>query len=223
MGQICGKSTRPGQNGKLPDYQQKFVNEMRDFTNDQYEQAEFPMPNGIMLHIALGDICKFHGDAIVNAANEKMLGGGGVDGAIHRAAGDSLKQYIRNNLPTLPDSPHKRCLTGDAIKTPGFLLNTPYILHAAGPAYRKEDDADLLLQSCYQKCLELALQSDMKAIAFSAISCGAFGFPKREAMEVAFRECSDLKYENSSITDLWFIVLKREMYQICVDTATELF
>ena len=223
MGQRGSKQKKKKKSDKLPEFQQKFVDGMRQFSNDQYEQSSFVMPNGIKLCIALGDICMFHGDAIVNAANEKMLGGGGVDGAIHRAAGDSLKEYIRDNIPTLPNLPHKRCLTGSAIKTPGFLLNTSWIIHAAGPAYRKTEEPHSLLDGCYRKCIELALESEMKSIAFSAISCGAFGFPKEEAMNIAFQVCNDSKYANSGITDIWFIVLKKEMYQICVDVANELF
>eukprot|EP01083_Nonionella_stella_P305658 1067154_1 len=176
----------------MPKAQQMLTKQIREFNNTDYcPRSKWILSNGITLHIAGGDVTKFHGDAIVNSANEKMLGGGGVDGAIHRAAGDMLCQYIKDNITTLPNEPYKRCLTGNAIITPGFLLNTPFVIHAAGPKYYVDDDPHVLLQSCYRSCLELADNNELKSMAFSAISCGGFKYPKEEAMEIAFNECTN--------------------------------
>jgi len=137
------------------------------------------------LEIIEGDITTLRVDAIVNAANETLLGGGGVDGAIHRAAGPALLAACRA-LPQV--RPNVRCPTGEARATPGFALPVKVIIHAVGPAWRggTRGEADLLA-SCYRSALQLAARADVHDIAFPAISCGIYAYPIEEAVEIAVR------------------------------------
>ncbi len=129
-----------------------------------------------------GDITLEDVDAIVNAANEKMLGGGGVDGAIHRAAGPELLEYCRS-LPEV--RPGVRCPTGKARITPGFRLSAKWIIHTVGPIYRGKEEDKILLEAAFYNSLRLAEIYDVKTIAFPAISCGVYGYPHKEAAQVA--------------------------------------
>jgi O-acetyl-ADP-ribose deacetylase len=138
------------------------------------------------LDIVRADITTLDVDAIVNAANAGLLGGGGVDGAIHRAAGPELLAACR----ALPEvRPGVRCPTGEARITPGFRLKARYVIHTAGPVWhgggRNERE---LLASCYQTSMTLARDHDVNSIAFPAISCGIYGFPIGDAAQIAVRE-----------------------------------
>ncbi|MDD9966239.1 MAG: O-acetyl-ADP-ribose deacetylase, partial [Myxococcales bacterium] len=135
------------------------------------------------LLVERGDITRFAVDAIVNAANERMLGGGGVDGAIHRAAGPELLAACRR-VPEV--EPGVRCPTGQARITPGFRLAARYVIHTVGPVYNGGSAGeDALLASAYQACLRLAGEYELSSIAFPAVSCGVFGYPSDRAARVA--------------------------------------
>jgi O-acetyl-ADP-ribose deacetylase (regulator of RNase III) len=142
-----------------------------------------------MLTIERGDITRLAMDAIVNAANEAMLGGGGVDGAIHRAAGARLLDACRAMPEVLPGV---RCPTGAARITPGFDLPSRYVIHTVGPVWQGgEAGEDQLLASCYRASLALAEEHTLSSVAFPAISCGVYGFPIARAASIAVCECRE--------------------------------
>jgi O-acetyl-ADP-ribose deacetylase (regulator of RNase III) len=131
------------------------------------------------LELVQGDITSQDVDAIVNAANSALAGGGGVDGAIHRAAGPLLLQQTRERYP-------QGCLTGDAVVTDGGSLKARYVFHAVGPVWRGGSaNETALLGSAYCRCLELAVKHGCASIAFPAISTGVYGYPKDLAAEVS--------------------------------------
>jgi O-acetyl-ADP-ribose deacetylase (regulator of RNase III) len=137
------------------------------------------------LTLTRGDLTTWKGDAIVNAANERMLGGGGVDGAIHRAAGPKLLEACRA-IPEI--SPGVRCPTGEARITRAFgALHVRWVIHTVGPIYESAAVSAPLLAACYERVLTIANRRKFARIAFPAISCGVFGYPLDEAAEVALR------------------------------------
>lgn len=136
-----------------------------------------------------GDITEQHTDAIVNAANSELLGGGGVDGAIHRAAGPRLLEACREIKKTLPGG---RLPPGGAVITPGFDLRARYVIHCVGPIYSVEGAAaPRLLASCYSEALRLCREHGLQSVAFPSISTGAYGYPVDEAAPVALRAVRD--------------------------------
>jgi O-acetyl-ADP-ribose deacetylase (regulator of RNase III) len=136
-----------------------------------------------LLKAVQGDITQLAVDAIVNAANERMLGGGGVDGAIHRAAGPELLAACR----AVPEvRPGVRCQTGEARITPGFDLPAKYVIHTVGPVWQGGSSGEPeLLRNCYLNALSLAEDNSLKSIAFPAISCGVYGYPLDDAAQIA--------------------------------------
>src|SRR5690349_3398526 len=139
-----------------------------------------------MIEVIEADITTLQVDAIVNAANETLLGGGGVDGAIHRAAGPELLAACRA-LPQV--RPQVRCPTGEARITPGFRLPAKFVIHTVGPIWHGGAAGEPeLLASCYRESLRLAQENGVGSIAFPAISCGVYGYPLDAAVAIAVRK-----------------------------------
>jgi O-acetyl-ADP-ribose deacetylase len=156
----------------------------------------------ISLEAIEADITTLPLDAIVNAANQSLAGGGGVDGAIHRAAGPGLMDECRA-LPML--RPFVRCPTGDAIITAGHRLPARHVIHTVGPVWYGGDKGEpALLASCYRRCLEIARAHELASIAFPAISCGVFGYPLQQAVAIAVAEARSAAADPGSLQRIVF-------------------
>ena len=157
------------------------------------------------IEILRGDITKLEVDAIVNAANTTLLGGGGVDGAIHRGAGPELLAECRML---------GGCRPGEAKITRGYRLPARFVIHTVGPVWRggKHGEPETLV-NCYRKSLQLALENRIKTIAFPAISCGAYGYPIEEAALVAFNTTRDFLATNDEIQEVIFAVWGDDIYE----------
>lgn len=166
--------------------------------------------------LMLGDITVQEVDAIVNAANKGLWGGGGVDGAIHRAAGDQLIGAC-----TAIRQASGGCRTGDAVLTPGFNLPAKYIIHTVGPVWHggKRGEADQLA-SCYARSLALAEENGCRTIAFPAISTGVYGYPLEEACGIALRTV--LAHPATNVQEVRFMLFSDQALQIYRQTAQEL-
>ena len=158
------------------------------------------------LEIIKGDITKLEVDAIVNAANETLLGGGGVDGAIHRAAGIELL----NECKTL-----NGCKTGQSKITKGYNLPAKHVIHTVGPIWHGGMKNEVeLLESCYITALNLAIENNIKTIAFPAISCGAYHFPIEKACKIAVETVSKILENNQNIDKVIFIDINQAIINI---------
>ncbi|HWQ29788.1 MAG TPA: O-acetyl-ADP-ribose deacetylase [Negativicutes bacterium] len=157
-----------------------------------------------------GDITIFQVDAIVNAANSSLLGGGGVDGAIHRAGGKRILEEcieIRNR--------QGGCDTGEAVITSGGQLKARYVIHTVGPVWSGgSHDEDGLLASCYTNSLKLAEENGIRTIAFPNISTGVYGFPKGRAEEIAIKTVRNYLQENTAIEKVIFVTFGDENYNL---------
>ncbi|MEJ5261286.1 MAG: O-acetyl-ADP-ribose deacetylase [Ignavibacterium sp.] len=161
------------------------------------------MNSKIELH--KGDITRLKVDAIVNAANTSLLGGGGVDGAIHRAAGPELLEFNRKL---------GGCKTGEAKLSPGFKLPAKFIIHTVGPVWQGgTNNEDELLANCYRKSLKLAEDNQIKTIAFPAISTGVYSFPLERATKIAVTEVKKFLEKNDSIEKVIFVCIDDRTYE----------
>ena len=150
------------------------------------------------IEIARGDITTFHVDAIVNAANTSLLGGGGVDGAIHRTAGPKLLAECR----TIGG-----CRPGEAKITRGYDLPARFVIHAVGPIWRDgKHNKPETLANCYRHSLQLAVENGIKTIAFPAVSCGAYGYPISEAAQIALKTVRDFLATDDGIDKITFVL-----------------
>ena len=157
------------------------------------------------IEIARGDITKQEVDAIVNAANTTLLGGGGVDGAIHRAAGPELLAECR----TLGG-----CKPGEAKITRGYRLPARFVIHTVGPIWHggKHGEAETLA-NCYRNSLQVAVENGIKTIAFPAISCGAYGYPLQEAAQIAVKTTREFLTDEDKIDKVIFVLWSDEIYE----------
>ncbi|HBE20155.1 MAG TPA: O-acetyl-ADP-ribose deacetylase [Cyanobacteria bacterium UBA11149] len=164
--------------------------------------------------IVEGDITQQQVDAIVNAANNSLLGGGGVDGAIHRAAGLGLWEECRRL---------GGCQTGDAKITRGYNLLADWVIHTVGPIWRGGNfGEDGLLASCYRRCLEIATQYEIISIAFPAISTGAYGFPPQRAAKIAVKTVKEFLENNSSVEQVILVCFTHGDYNYYVSALKEI-
>jgi O-acetyl-ADP-ribose deacetylase len=156
------------------------------------------------IELARGDITKQDVDAIVNAANTSLLGGGGVDGAIHRAAGPELVAQCR----TLGG-----CRPGEAKITRGYLLPARFVIHTVGPVWRggKHGEPETLA-NCYRNSLKLAVENEIRTIGFPAISCGAYGYPREEAAQIALETTREFLATSDEIQKVIFVVWGEDVY-----------
>jgi O-acetyl-ADP-ribose deacetylase (regulator of RNase III) len=156
------------------------------------------------LKLVRGDITKLAVDAIVNAANTSLLGGGGVDGAIHRAAGPELLAECR----TLGG-----CRPGEAKITRGYLLPARFVIHTVGPVWSGGHRGEAeTLTNCYRNSLLLAVENDIRTIAFPAISCGAYRYPIPDAAKIAVETSTEFLQENDSIAEVTFVVSSEDLH-----------
>jgi O-acetyl-ADP-ribose deacetylase len=162
-----------------------------------------------------GDITRIDVDAIVNAANPMMLGGGGVDGAIHAAAGPKLLEACRR----VPAEHGIRCPFGQARITPGFALPARFVIHAVGPIYRRDADPESTLRSAYAESLTLARDHGLRSIAFPALSTGAYGFPLESAARIAL---TTAHAEWGSVQQVRFVLFTADVFEAFTRTAAQL-
>ncbi|MBM4331623.1 MAG: O-acetyl-ADP-ribose deacetylase [Deltaproteobacteria bacterium] len=167
-----------------------------------------------VIELLQGDITEQDTEAIVNAANRTLLGGGGVDGAIHRAAGPQLLSECR----TLGG-----CETGDAKITRGYKMKARHVIHTVGPVYHSAGQkAPELLARCYRRSLEVASENNLKSIAFPSISTGAYGYPLREAAPIALKTVADYLNSHEGIQTVRFILFGKEAYEAYEEALKDL-
>lgn len=163
-----------------------------------------PLQAASTLRAVQADITRLRVDAIVNAANESLLGGGGVDGAIHRAAGPALREHCARL---------GGCPTGEARITPGFRLPARHVIHAVGPIWQGGGCGEAqLLAGCYRQAFALARRHGIARIAFPAISCGAYGYPREAAVMIAVGECRRAIAADAGLSEVWLVAFDAAMH-----------
>ena len=167
------------------------------------------MSRSSQIQIIRGDITKQKVDAIVNAANSSLMGGGGVDGAIHRAGGPAILEECKKII-----AKQGSCPTGEAVITTGGNLPAQFVIHTVGPVWTGGNNGEpMKLASCYANSLRLAVENDVHSIAFPNISTGIYGYPKKQAAEIAAKTVSYLLTLNPSIT-VYFVCFDEENFQL---------
>ncbi|MFA5327306.1 MAG: O-acetyl-ADP-ribose deacetylase [Prolixibacteraceae bacterium] len=160
------------------------------------------------IEILQGDITKLDVDAIVNAANSSLMGGGGVDGAIHRAGGPAILEQCRQIVAR-----QGRCATGNAVITSGGNLPARFVIHTVGPVWHGgSSNEDKLLENAYLNSLKLALENNIETIAFPNISTGVYGFPKDRAAQIAVHTVQEFLKENKQMNKVYFVCFDQENY-----------
>ncbi len=161
------------------------------------------------IELIQGDITKVHADAIVNAANTSLMGGGGVDGAIHRAGGPAILEDCRKIVAR-----QGKCATGEAVTTTAGNLPARYVIHTVGPVWNGKPKEEELLANAYRNSLEQAVAHDVKTIAFPNISTGIYHFPKDKAAQIAITTVRDFSEKNHTIEKVIFVCFDRENYDL---------
>ena len=162
------------------------------------------------IQLVQGDITKLKVDAIVNAANSSLMGGGGVDGAIHRAGGPAILEECRQIIAM-----QGRCETGEAVITTGGNLPARFVIHTVGPVWHRGSNNEmLLLENAYQNSLKLALENEVESIAFPNISTGVYGFPKDKAASIAIKTVSDFLTTNDQLKMVYFVCFDQENFEL---------
>lgn len=174
--------------------------------------------NGNILSIIKGDITNQETEAIVNAANSSLMGGGGVDGAIHRAGGPAILEECKKIVEK-----QGRLPAGEAVITIGGNLKAKYVIHTVGPIYRdgNHNEAETL-RSCYLNSLRVAKKNGIKTISFPSISTGAYRYPVKEASQIALKSVMDFLNENNEIEEVIFVLFDDKTYNVYVETLSEL-
>lgn len=171
---------------------------------------------GEHLQVVHGDITRMEVDAIVNAANSGLLGGGGVDGAIHGAGGPAIMSACRAIREA-----QGGCPTGEAVITTGGLLPAPYVIHAVGPVWKGgSQDEDALLASAYRNSVRLAGEQGLRTLAFPNISTGIYGFPRDRAVDIAIRAVRDALPKAPSLEQVTFVCFDDENYRLYRERLT---
>jgi O-acetyl-ADP-ribose deacetylase len=169
----------------------------------------FVRPMG-KIELIKGDITKIKADAIVNAANSSLIGGGGVDGAIHRAGGAAILEECRKIIAR-----QGSCKTGEAVITTGGNLPAKFVIHTVGPVWNNGQKNEAgFLAACYQNSLKLAVKHNLSSIAFPNISTGIYGYPKDEAAKIGINTVTEFLDQSDLITKVYFVCFDEENYQL---------
>lgn len=170
--------------------------------------------DGSTLELVQGDITAQNTDAVVNAANKRLAPGGGVAGAIHRAAGPELYEECKEL---------GRCETGEAVITGGYELPADHVIHTVGPVYSRARENEAFLRKSYRNSLKVAVENDVKSVSFPAISTGAFGYPAEEAAEIALDEIKKFLEKNDDIELVRMVLYGDESFRVHAEKFEQIF